>query len=71
MSGPFDAVRIVRGKPLPEELAAVVAILGALTAAGGDAVTAAPPPAAPWTRPTGCPPAPAWSTRRPPAWRTA
>ena len=41
-------LRIVRGDPSPEELAALVAVLGA---AGGSDVTPPPVGPAPWSRP--------------------
>ncbi|MEV6313811.1 acyl-CoA carboxylase epsilon subunit [Streptomyces sp. NPDC051776] len=68
MSGPDGVVRVVRGEPRAEELAALLVALGALAGA----VTpprAAPPPSAPWTRRASGLPAAAWLTRPHPAWR--
>ncbi|AWK08761.1 acyl-CoA carboxylase epsilon subunit [Streptomyces spongiicola] len=67
------ALRVVRGAPAAEELAALVLVLRVL-AAGRAERTAAPsasgaPSAAAWARPALDAPATAWSVRRPPAWR--
>ncbi|MEV4875849.1 acyl-CoA carboxylase epsilon subunit [Streptomyces cyaneofuscatus] len=62
-------VRVVRGTPRAEELAALLVVLGALNGAG-TAPAAVPPPAAPWAHPASVLPAAAWLTRPRPAWRT-
>jgi hypothetical protein len=41
-------LRIVRGDPTPEEVAALVAVLAARSGGGGDD----PPPPSPWSRPS-------------------
>ncbi|MFF6877531.1 acyl-CoA carboxylase subunit epsilon [Streptomyces sp. NPDC012474] len=68
MSGP--TVRVVRGAPAPEELAALITALHALTAYTC-AARPSLPPAAPWPRPSTplTTPAPAWSSRHRPAWQ--
>ncbi|MFI8089620.1 acyl-CoA carboxylase epsilon subunit [Streptomyces sp. NPDC086080] len=70
MSGAGDTVRIVRGRPRPEDLAALLAVLGALTGShvpSGTAVRAAP-----WTRERAADlPASAWRTRTLPARRAS
>ncbi|MFG2194383.1 acyl-CoA carboxylase epsilon subunit [Streptomyces sp. NPDC048639] len=69
MSGPAGMVRVVRGEPRAEELAALLVVLGALAGAAAPPV-AAPPPAAPWARLASGLPAAAWLTRPHPGWRT-
>ncbi|MFC9627028.1 acyl-CoA carboxylase epsilon subunit [Streptomyces sp. NPDC056930] len=68
MSGRDGIVRVVRGAPRAEELAALLVVLGALADAG-TTPTAALPAAAPWARPASGLPATAWPARRHPAWR--
>ncbi|WP_329277681.1 acyl-CoA carboxylase epsilon subunit [Streptomyces sp. NBC_01451] len=70
MSGP--TVRVVRGAPGAEELAALLMALHAMSAPA-PAIGPPPPSAAPWPRPTTplTTPAPAWSTRGRPAWQGA
>ncbi|MFI8520730.1 acyl-CoA carboxylase epsilon subunit [Streptomyces sp. NPDC085481] len=63
------AIRILRGTPAPEELAALLLVLQALTATPAPQP---PPPTPPWPTPTTPLTAPptSWSARRPRAWRT-
>ncbi|WP_149824351.1 acyl-CoA carboxylase subunit epsilon [Streptomyces tailanensis] len=70
MSDP--TVRVVRGVPRAEELAALIMVLRALSEYNPDPAAGPPPPsAAPWPRPAAplTAPAPAWSTRHRPTWR--
>ena len=49
MTGDGNTVRIVRGEPSPEELAALVAVLAARAAAGAGTERAAPAAVSGWT----------------------
>ncbi|MEU8523382.1 acyl-CoA carboxylase epsilon subunit [Streptomyces sp. NBC_01216] len=73
MSG--DVIRVLRGAPTPEELAACVLVLQTLVARRGGAGPGdgGGPSAAGWPRAAEplAVPAPSWSSRRPPAWRGA
>ncbi|MGW4200396.1 acyl-CoA carboxylase epsilon subunit [Streptomyces sp. NPDC004726] len=66
-------VRVVRGAPRQEELAALVLVLHALAARppGPDPAGQVPAGPAPWPRPATvlAAPTPAWSARGTPAWR--
>jgi hypothetical protein len=67
-------VRVVRGAPRAEELAALVLVLRALAAQdAARAAEAASPRAADWSRPAAplTVPSLSWATRPPPAWRAA
>ncbi|MEU6803444.1 acyl-CoA carboxylase epsilon subunit [Streptomyces neyagawaensis] len=64
--------RITRGDPTPEELAALAVVLAArLRAARTDDGTAAPLRGASWDGGPERRPAPAWTARSLPGWRSA
>ena len=64
--------RITRGNPTPEELAALAVVLATrLRAAHTDDGTAAPLRGASWDGGPGRRPAPAWTARSLPGWRSA
>ncbi|MEV7421118.1 MULTISPECIES: acyl-CoA carboxylase epsilon subunit [unclassified Streptomyces] len=44
-------IKVVRGNPTPEELAAALAVVRAARAAAADAPAGPPEPAAPWSAP--------------------
>ncbi|WP_418957185.1 acyl-CoA carboxylase epsilon subunit [Streptomyces tritici] len=68
----MTAIRVLRGTPTPEELAACVLVLQALTTnRPPDPSGPGGPPEAPWPRAAGplTAPAPSWSSTGAPAWR--
>ncbi|MEU6079101.1 acyl-CoA carboxylase epsilon subunit [Streptomyces sp. NPDC047108] len=67
--GPGGIVRVVRGEPRAEELAALLVVLRALAGAVAPPA-AAPSRAAPWARLAAGVPAAAWLARPRPGWRT-
>ncbi|MFJ3904272.1 acyl-CoA carboxylase epsilon subunit [Streptomyces sp. NPDC090025] len=63
-------IRVLRGTPTPEELAACILVLQALASSHAPDPPPGPPPAI-WPRPTSplAAPAAAWSAGRAGAWR--